>query len=89
MESAVYQVSEDEGSVEVCAVLQSPPGVECPVDFSVSVTISTSDGSAGDYKLLVCVGTHMHFYCHSLSFYLWLTGTCHILHINTTSELFG
>ena len=47
MERAVYQVSEDEGSVDVCALMRSPPGVDCPVDFSVYVPMSTSDDSAG------------------------------------------
>ena len=57
MESAVYQVSEDGGSVEVCAVIWSPPGVVCPVNFSISVTVTTSDETAGT-KLHSCVGAH-------------------------------
>ena len=40
-----YQVSEDVGSVEVCAIVWN--GAECPVDFSISVTLSTSGDSAG------------------------------------------
>ena len=52
MEYAVYQVSEDEGSVEVCAVMHIPPDGECPVDFLVSVTLSTSDGTAGNISIL-------------------------------------
>ena len=74
MESAVYQVSEDESSVEVCAVIRSPPGVVCPMDFSVSVTLSTSDETAGTYltyvtmncmfvwvHICICTVTHYHF----------------------------
>ena len=53
MEHVTYQVDEDEGSVEVCAVIQSPSGVECPVDFSVSVTISTSDDTACMYIIYI------------------------------------
>ena len=47
MESAVYQVSEDVGRVEVCAVIWSPHGDECPLDFSISVKLHTSEDSAG------------------------------------------
>ena len=86
MEQVTYEVEENVGSVEVCAVIRSPPGVECPVDFSVSVTISTSDDTARtylyNYKLHVCVCTLMHFYSHSL--YLWLVNSCHTMHSNTT-----
>ena len=47
VENAVYQVSEDVGSLEVCAVIHNPHAVDCPVDFSISVSLSTSDDTAG------------------------------------------
>ena len=75
MERAVYQVSEDEGSVEVCAVIRSPPGVECPVDFSVSVTITTSDETAGIY-FIKCIVALVHIY---------IINTCHNM-LNTTAN---
>ena len=83
IESAVYQVSEDVGSVDVCAVIQSPPGVECPVEFSISVTISTSDGSAGIYLTMteIYVSVHVHIYHYSSSLYLWLVSKCHVTNI--------
>ena len=47
MENAVYQVLEDVGSVQVCAVIHNPHSTDCPIDFSISVRLSTSDGTAG------------------------------------------
>ena len=42
----IYQVSEDDGVVEVCAVVYSQ-NVTCPIEFAFNVTLSTSDGIAG------------------------------------------
>ena len=73
MESAVYEVLESDGSIRVCAVIQSPASVTCPVDFFVSVTISTSDDTASMYipKLYIymtinCMFVWMHL-CLSLT----------------------
>ena len=43
------RVSEDDGVVEVCAVVTSPDGnVPCPIAFPFDVSLSTTDDSAGD-----------------------------------------
>ena len=49
LERTLYQVSEDVGVVEVCAIVYSPNGnIPCPIDFAFDVILSTSDDSAGD-----------------------------------------
>ena len=57
MEEVVcQQVPEDAGRVEVCAVILSPNNTTCPVDFQVTVTMSTSAGTAGTvYTTYNCV----------------------------------
>ena len=46
LERTFYQVSENVGVVEVCAVVYSPV-IECPIQFSFNLQLTTSDGSAG------------------------------------------
>ena len=46
LERTIYQVSEDDGVVEVCAVVYSPV-IECPIQFSFNLELTTIDGSAG------------------------------------------
>ena len=46
LESTVYTVSEDVGTVKVCA-LASSLNTSCPVAFSFNVRLSTRDQSAG------------------------------------------
>ena len=46
LERTLYQVSEDVGVVEVCAIVYSPTD-ECPIEFPFNVTLNTTDGSAG------------------------------------------
>ena len=41
-----YQVSEDVGVVEVCAIVYSPE-IACPIAFPFDVRLRTLDGSAG------------------------------------------
>ena len=53
LETSVYSVTEDDGVVEVCAVVLSPI-MECPIDFAFTVILSTSDDSAGIRKLVTC-----------------------------------
>ena len=43
----MYQVSEDVGTVEVCAVVYSP-NIDCPIAFPFSVSLSTRNGSASN-----------------------------------------
>ena len=45
LERTFYQVSEDDGVVEVCAVVNSPV-IECPIQFPFDVRLSTINGLA-------------------------------------------
>ena len=48
LEKTFYQVTEDVGVVEVCAIVYSPNGnLACPISFPFDVSLSTGDGSAG------------------------------------------
>ena len=40
-----YQVSEDVGVVEVCAIVYSPSGI-CPITIPFDVALSTLDGTS-------------------------------------------
>ena len=51
LERTFYNVSEDDGVVEVCAIVYSP-NFKCPINFAFNVKLSTSDGSAGIYTNL-------------------------------------
>ena len=46
LEKTFYQVSEDVGVVEVCAIVYSPT-IVCPIEFPFNVALNTTDGSAG------------------------------------------
>ena len=46
LEKTVYTVLEDEGMVEVCAVVFFPSG-SCPIQFPFDIRLVTSDGTAG------------------------------------------
>ena len=46
LESVYQEIGEDQGVVEVCVIV-SLPDIECPVQFPFTVTLSTSDVSAG------------------------------------------
>ena len=74
LEKTFYSVSEDVGVVEVCAIVYSPT-INCPIEFSFDVNISTSDGSAGNtwelhvsYITVLCVATR-HPNLVSFAFY--------------------
>ena len=51
LERTFYQVSENVGVVEVCAIVYSPnitcPNITCPIGFPFDVRLRTRDGSAG------------------------------------------
>ena len=53
-----YQVDEDAGFVEICAVVLEPT-IICPIDFDFSVSLSPLDGSAGvnnyNYFIIIIV----------------------------------
>ena len=54
LEMTFYQVSEDVGVVEVCAIVIQPVN-DCPIAFPFEVQLFTSDNTAGIcilYKLL-------------------------------------
>ena len=51
LEKTFYQVSEDVGVVEVCAIVYSPT-IVCPIEFPFDVSLSTRDGSAGKHCAL-------------------------------------
>ena len=42
----MYTVSEDEGMVEVCAVVFFPSG-SCPIQFPFDIRLATGGGTAG------------------------------------------
>ena len=42
----MYTVSEDEGMVEMCAVMFFPSG-SCPIQFPFDIRLETSNGIAG------------------------------------------
>ena len=46
LEETMYSVSEGDGTVEVCVVVFSPSD-SCPISFPFSVSLSTSDNTAG------------------------------------------
>ena len=46
LERTFYNVSEDVGLVEVCAIVYSPT-IVCPINFPFDVSLSTSDNTAG------------------------------------------
>ena len=46
LERTVYSVSEGDGTLQVCAVVSDPSGT-CPLDFTFTVDIEISHGSAG------------------------------------------
>ena len=45
LERTFYNVSEDVGVVEVCAIVYSPT-IVCPIEFPFDVSLSTSDNTA-------------------------------------------
>ena len=49
LERTFYQVMEDVGVVEVCAIVYSPDsGNTCPITFPIAVRLSTTDDTAGN-----------------------------------------
>ena len=56
LEEMMYSVSESDGAVELCAVVYIPyESFDCPIAFWFSVSLSTSDNSAGTYTAEVVV----------------------------------
>ena len=47
LERTIYTALEDQGEVQLCAVVYQPSGVDCPITFSFDLQIDTNDSSAG------------------------------------------
>ena len=48
LEQTIYQVSEGDSVVEVCAIVYEPNGnLDCPISFPFDVSLLTGDDSAG------------------------------------------
>ena len=50
LERTVYNVLENEGVVEVCAIVESPD-IDCPIQFPFNVSLSTRNGTAGKHVM--------------------------------------
>ena len=62
LERTFYISSEDEGAVEVCAVVITP-AVSCPIEFPFTVTFSaTSTGKSSTVGSSMCVSVHTAIY---------------------------
>ena len=54
MERKFYQVSEDVGVVEVCAIVYRPE-FDCPIEFQFDINLIITNGSAGKERVkIVC-----------------------------------
>ena len=54
LEFMLYEVQENFEMVEVCITLQTVP-ITCPIDFSFSVNLSITHGSAGIYYMYMYI----------------------------------
>ena len=63
IEKPDYQVAEEAGSILVCAVIRDPHDASCPVDFSISFILLTSDDSAGTANIIApsCISVHTFY----------------------------
>ena len=52
LERTLYQISEDVGVVEVCAVAYSQ-NITCPIEYAFNINLLTTDGSAGIHTSVV------------------------------------
>ena len=58
LEKTFYQVSEDVGVVEVCAIVYSPnANLDCPISFPFNVSLSTGELYLYVCLLLYCMST--------------------------------
>ena len=69
IEKPDYQVAEEAGSIQVCAVIRDPRDTSCPVNFSISVIFLTTDGSAGRANITIYTFDGMYV-CGQLWFYV-------------------
>ena len=54
LERTLYQVSEDVGEVEVCAIVYSPDG-DCPIELLFTVRLTTTNDSAGKERVKITI----------------------------------
>ena len=69
LEKTFYQVIEDVGVVEVCAIVYSPT-IVCPISFPFDVHLSTGDDSAG----ITYTAVSLHDDCNTTFFYSYSNG---------------
>ena len=53
-----YQVSEDAGVIEVCAIVYSPK-VDCPIEFLFDINLIITNGSAGKERVITRVSCNL------------------------------
>ena len=58
LERTFYQVSEDVGVVNVCAIVYSP-AVACPIEFFFEVNLIITNGSAGKERVITRVSCNL------------------------------
>ena len=58
LEKTIYSVSEDDGMLEVCAIVTTPD-IGCPIQFPFQVSLSTTDGSAGTDIIIIDIIYHV------------------------------
>ena len=61
LQQTYYMVLEDVGVVEVCAVVDSPANVMCPITFAFDVILNTVGGTAdGNSCMPLCVSAALY-----------------------------
>ena len=61
LQQTYYMVSEDVGMVEVCAFIDRPANVVCPVTFAFDVILNTVGGTAdGNSCMALCVSVALY-----------------------------
>ena len=53
LERTFFNVSEDVGVVQLCAIVISPV-ITCPIAYPFDVRLSTNDGTAGNDNIVQC-----------------------------------
>ena len=87
LERTFYNVSENVGVVEVCAIVISPSGnVPCPIDFPFDVNLSTNNDSAGvNIELVAFTCKRVIILFLRLQLLPWImvlwTLSCHLLNV--------
>ena len=82
-----YNITENDRSLNVCAVIVPQPGQLCPFDFHAEISISTDSGTAGEGNTL---NTLLSYYSYWLLVFqvlltiiqviMMLSLICHLFH---------